>query len=128
MGPCGVIMSKDEGEITFPQKTTVTISGIPATIDSGDNVTSEVKESFEDMDEELGTDDLKPCTFMGVTFPVYFQGPHWIQNSGVFMLAVDPAYVSMQMKAQWTQRYAPELMALGKKILEDNLHIEIGTV
>jgi len=120
MGPCGAcMMSKENAEdpmITTPEPMeTTTTESTPA----------ELKENFEDLDEAVGTDDLKPVKFMGVDFPIYFQGPHWIQYNGTFMLAVDPAYVTMPMKANWMAKYAPELMALGKQILEKNLNIKI---
>jgi len=65
---------------------------------------------------------------VGVKFPVYFQDPHWVQLNGTFLLAVDPAYVTMQMKSNWVHKYVPELVALGKQILEKNLNIKIETL
>lgn len=115
---------------------TVTITaGDPITIDS--HSTPEIKdpqelekiakEGLEELDDAVGTDDLKQWTYMGVKFPIYFQDPHWIQYNGTFMLAVDPAFVTMPMKANWLAKYAPELMKLGHQILEKNLHIKIKT-
>jgi len=80
---------------------------------------------MEELDDEIKIDDLKQCTYMGVKFPIYFQDPHWIQFNGAFVLAVDPAYVTMQMKANWMQKFVPELMKLGKEVLEKNLNIKI---
>lgn len=124
MGPCGACMEKsnlyhdrDDNDIVNMDK--ITFSEPPDTIPTA------VKEGLEDLDDAVGTDDLKKPKYMGVEFPVYFQSPHWIQYRGTFMLAVDPAYVTMPMKANWMAQYAPELMALGKKILEKNLNIKI---
>jgi len=122
VGPCGAyMMSNDEEDaITFPE----TSDNITAT----ESTPTELKEGLEELDDAVGTDDLKPVKFMGIDFPIYFQSPHWILLNGAFVLAVDPKYITMEMKANWMQKYVPELVALGKEILEKNLHIKIGSI
>jgi len=67
----------------------------------------------------------KPFTWMGVKFPAYFKGPHFVQVKGSIVLAIDPACVSMEMRTNWQNIYVPELAELGKKIIEKHLKIKI---
>ena len=67
----------------------------------------------------------KSFTWLGVKFPAYFKGPHFIQIKGSIVLAIDPDCVSMEMRTNWQNIYVPELAALGKKIIEKHLKIKI---
>jgi len=75
--------------------------------------------------EKPKTEEPKPFTWLGVKFPAYFKGPHFIQIKGSIVLAIDPDCVSMEMRTNWQNIYVPELAALGKKIIEKHLKIKI---
>ena len=70
----------------------------------------------------------KPFTWMGVKFPAYFKGPHFVQVKGSIVLAIDPDCVSMEMRTNWQNIYVAELAALGKKIIEKHLKIKIEKI
>ena len=100
--------------------------GDALTIDSTDNITTAAVESFDDVEAELVD---KPFKWHGVDFPAWAKNPHFvILNDRTFALAMDPNYVSMEMKANWMQKYVPELVKLGKQVLEKLLKEKISQV
>jgi len=99
---------------------------------SGDGATSNRLVNFDsasaELEEAIGTKELKPFEWMGVEFPPYFQGPHFVEVKGSIVMAIDPAYVSLEMKANWDFKYREELSELGKKVIEKALNIKIETM
>ena len=127
MGPCGNNMPEKDTTsevIEFKDDSNMT-AGMPndnepklrpgETLTKGDPVVIESHPSPEP----------KPFTWMGVKFPAYFKGPHFVQVKGSIVLAIDPDCVSMEMRTNWQNIYVPELAALGKKIIEKHLKIKI---
>jgi len=82
----------------------------------------------EKIEEAVGAVELKPFEWMGVKFPPYFQGPHFVEVKGSIVMAIDPACVSLEMKANWDMKYRGELSDLGKKVIEKALNIKIETL
>lgn len=70
-------------------------------------------------------DPPKETEWMGVKFPAYFQGMHFVDVKGSTVMAVDPACLTMEMKANWESVYRPELAALGRQVIEKALHTKI---
>lgn len=81
-----------------------------------------------ELEEVMGAKEPKSFEWMGVKFPPYFQGPHFVEVKGSIVMAIDPACVSLEMKANWDLKYRKELTALGKEIIEKKLNIKIETV
>lgn len=77
------------------------------------------------IEEAVGAVELKPFEWMGVKFPPYFQGPHFLDVKGSTVMAIDPKYLTMEMKTNWEAKYRPELAALGRKVIEKALNIKI---
>jgi len=100
---------------------------IPADGSISNSVTTFDSASAE-LEEAIGTKDLKPFEWMGVEFPPYFQGPHFVEVKGSIVMAIDPACVSLEMKANWDLKYRKELADLGKQIIEKHLNIKIDIV
>jgi len=103
--------------IEFKETTAATIPSENVPVEA---VAKDTKPKVEAKDAEP-----KPFTWMGVKFPAYFKGPHFVQVKGSIVLAIDPACVSMEMRTNWQNIYVPELAALGKKIIEKHLKIKI---
>ena len=100
--------------------------GNTAAVISDDNVQIEKPIPASQTNEPPKVDPkLKSFTWMGVKFPPYFVGPHFVQVKGSFVMAIDPACVNMEMRTNWQGRYIKELSDLGKKVLEKNLKIKI---
>lgn len=78
-----------------------------------------------ELEEAVGAKDLKSFEWMGIKFPPYFKGPHFVDVKGSTVMAIDPAQVTMEMKANWESKYRPELAELGRKVLEKALNIKI---
>jgi len=102
-------------------------STIPADTSSTNSIDNFDSASAE-LEEVIGTKDLTPFEWMGVEFPPYFQGPHFVEVKGSIVMAIDPACVSLEMKANWDLKYRKELADLGKKIIEKKLNIKIETM
>ena len=122
MGPCGDNMPEKNSSpevIEFKAETGTTMSN--DNIDPVEVLTKDTKT----LPKKPETEEPKPFTWMGVKFPAYFKGPHFVQVHGSIVLAIDPACVSMAMKSNWQNIYVPELAALGKKIIEKHLKIKI---
>lgn len=72
--------------------------------------------------------EFEDFEYFGVKFPHYFKNPHFIQlPDGAIILGVDPACVTMEMKAKWREVYVPELMKLTKQVLEKLTGETIGS-
>ncbi len=120
-------MPEDEKESSILEFTE-TNAAQNITIDPADSNTVDNMKPMEEIEEAVGAKELKPFEWMGVTFPPYFQGPHFVEVKGSIVMAIDPANVSMEMKANWESKYRPELAALGKKVIEKYLNIKIETM
>ncbi len=81
-----------------------------------------------ELEETVGAKEPKSFEWMGVKFPPYFQGPHFVDVKGSTVMAIDPACVTMEMKANWDMKYRGELAELGKKVIEKALNIKIPTM
>ncbi len=105
---------------------TISPQGDALTIDSTSSNNTDAIEAFDNVETELVD---KPFKWHGVEFPAWAKGPHFvILNDRTFALAMDPAFVSMEMKTNWMQKYVPELVKLGKQVLEKLLKEEIKSV
>ena len=128
MGPSGYIMPEDEKDSPVVEFVETTNKD---TFDESETAKGNLV-SFDsasaELEEVIGTKDLKPFEWMGVEFPPYFQGPHFVEVKGSIVMAIDPAYVSLEMKANWDMKYRQELSDLGKKVIEKHLNIKIETV
>jgi len=125
VGPCVNNMSEKSNAEVIEFKTDD--SNTTAVI-SDDNVKAEkpIPASQTNEPPKVKADTTpKSFTWMSVKFPPYFVGPHFVQVKGSFVMAIDPACVSMEMRTNWQTKYIPELAALGKKVLEKNLKIKI---
>ena len=116
---------KDSPVVEFVDTTNApTIPADSSNTNSIDNFDS----ASAELEEVIGTKDLKPFEWMGVEFPPYFQGPHFVEVKGSIVMAIDPACVSLEMKANWDMKYRQELSELGKKVIEKHLNIKIETL
>lgn len=71
----------------------------------------------------------KEQTWHGVTIPTWAVNPRFVQiNDRTFTVAIDPDKITMEMKANWNQKYIPELAAIGKKVLESLLKEKVKTL
>jgi len=78
-----------------------------------------------ELEEAVGAKEPKSFEWMGVKFPPYFQGPHFVDVKGSTVMAIDPKYLTMEMRTNWEAKYRPELAALGRKVIEKALNIKI---
>jgi hypothetical protein len=128
MAPSDTIMPKDSEVITFPTSDTghdTITSTEPITIDSS---SIEFTKNMEDVEDVIAPED-KPFKWHGVEFPAWAKNPHFvILQDRTFALAMDPNFVTMEMKSNWMHKYVPELVKLGKKVLEKLLDEEIKTI
>ncbi len=114
------MMKNEDTEITIPTSDTGADS-----ITSTENITIDTSNIEFTKNEEPNGKDF---TWKGIKFPAWAQGPHFIVIKGSFVLAIDPNCVTMEMKANWVQKYVPLLVELGKKVLEKLLKEEIRTI
>ena len=125
MGPCGNNMPEKDSAaevIEYKAETATTTSN--DIVDPVEILTEDTKTPPKKPESK----EPKPFTWMGVKFPAYFRGPHFIQVKGSIVLAIDPDCVSMEMRTNWINIYVPELAALGKKIIEKHLKIKIEKI
>lgn len=112
---------EEDNDITDLDKITFTESSAP------DTTAIDFTEGMEEVEETIAPDG-KPFDWHGVEFPGWAQGPHFIRlhTQGTFCLAIDPACVTMEMKANWTRKYVPILVNLGQQVLEKLLKQPVG--
>lgn len=86
-----------------------------------------IEASVKDPQEEAKPEPKlpEPTEWKGVKFPAYFQGMHFVDVKGSTVMAVDPACLTIEMKANWESIYRPELAALGRQVIEKALDIKI---
>jgi len=98
-------------------------------MDAPDTSSIEFNAGMNDLEEAVKAEEPKPFKWHGVDFPAWAQGPHFVMlASQTFALAIDPNCVTMEMKSHWMLKYVPELVQLGKKVLEKLLDDKIGRV